>query len=204
MVFPTLEEEQKLWDKGYKYVCGVDEVGRGCFAGPVVVGAVIFPVGCGLIEGVADSKLLKASKRDILAPKIKENALSWSIAEVGVEVINEVGIGRATQLAFMEAVKNLSTPPDFVLIDAFYISDLIREIQKPLKDGDKISYSISAASIIAKVYRDTLMENLHKDYPDYNFAKHKGYGTKEHREAIRNYGLTELHRTSFNLGKLLD
>lgn len=203
MIFPTLDIEQSLWDKGYHYIAGIDEVGRGCFAGPVVVGAVIFPKDCDLLEGVADSKLLKPRQREKLAEKIKEFSKSWAIAEISVRDINKVGIGKATQMAFRKAVKSLDTRPDFVVIDAFYINHLNRKRQKPIKDGDKICVSISAASIIAKVYRDKLMKQLHKKYPKYGFAKHKGYGTKQHQEAIRKYGLTRIHRKSFNLQKFL-
>ncbi len=203
MVLPTLEIEQKLWKKGFKFVCGIDEVGRGCFAGPVVAGAVVFPPNCDLLEGVADSKLLKPRQREKLAEKIKELALVWAIGEIGVSDINKCGIGKATQMAFRKAIKNLDKNPDFVLIDAFYIKHLNRKKQNAVKNGDKICASISAASIIAKVYRDKLMKNLHKKYPKYGFARHKGYGTKEHQSALQKYGLTKIHRRSFNLEKFL-
>lgn len=203
MVYPTLDIEKSLWNCGYSMICGLDEVGRGCFAGPVVVGAVIFPINCELIAGVADSKLLKPSQREDLAVKIKNQAVCWSVAEISVEDINQVGIGKATQLAFLKAIQTLKKSPDFVLIDAFFVNNFDRKIQRPIKDGDKICASISAASIIAKVYRDELMVKLDSDYPDYGFAKHKGYGTKAHQEAIKKHGLTKLHRTSFNLSKFL-
>lgn len=203
MITPTLKIEHHLWDCGYRYIAGLDEVGRGCFAGPVVVGAVIFPKNFQIIEGLADSKLLKPKQREKLAVLIKEQAASWSIAETGVAAINKVGIGKATQMAFRKAIKNLSTRPDFIVIDAFYVKHLSRKRQKPVKDGDKICASISAASIIAKVYRDKLMKKLAKKYPKYGFAKHKGYGTKVHQEALKKYGLTRIHRKSFNLEKFL-
>ncbi len=203
MVFPTLEIETSLWTSGYNFIAGLDEVGRGCFAGPVVVGAVIFPKGAKLIQGVADSKLLKPQVREELSVKIKELALCWSIGEVGVPEINKVGIGKATQMAFLKAIKLLSQAADFVLIDAFFVDNFDRKIQRPIKDGDKICASISAASIIAKVYRDNLMTKLHESFPNYGFAKHKGYGTKEHQEAIRKFGLSEMHRKTFNLSKFL-
>jgi ribonuclease HII len=203
MIFPTLEIEQSLWNSGYNFICGLDEVGRGCFAGPVVVGAVIFPKGCELIKGVADSKLLKPSIREKLAEQIKKCAAAWSIGEISVEDINKVGIGKATQMAFLKAIKVLATVPDYVLIDAFFVDNYDRSHQKPVKDGDKICASISAASIIAKVYRDGLMTNLHLKYPEYNFAKHKGYGTREHQAAIKKFGLSRIHRKSFNLEKFL-
>lgn len=203
MIFPTLDIEQSLWSKGYSYVCGVDEVGRGSFAGPVVVGAVVFPKDCQLIDGVADSKLLKPKTREKLAKKIKECALFWAVVEVGVADINKYGIGKATQKAFRKAIKLLEKSPDFVIVDAFYVKHLNRKRQKPIKDGDKICASIAAASIIAKVHRDKLMKKLSKKYPQYGFGKHKGYGTKLHQEALKKHGLSKIHRTSFNLEKFL-
>lgn len=201
MVTPTLKLEQSLWKRGYSLVCGLDEVGRGSFAGPVCVGAVIFPQGCEFIDGVMDSKLLKPRERERLELRIKNKALCWSVAEVGVSKISKMGIGKATQMAFRKAVKLLEKKPDFVLIDAFYIKHFNRKTQKAVKDGDEICTSISAASIIAKVYRDKLMKKLSKKYPKYGFGKHKGYGTKRHQEAIRKYGLSRIHRRSFDLVK---
>ncbi len=203
MIFPTFNIEKSLWQKGYYYIAGLDEVGRGAFAGSVVVGAVIFPKDIILPEGIADSKLLRPKKREKLAEEIKKQASAWSIAEISVSHINKLGIGKATQMAFRKSIKLLSKTPEFVLIDAFYIKHLSRKRQRPVKDGDKICASISAASIIAKVYRDKLMKKLHQKYPQYGFAKHKGYGTKSHQEAIKKYGLSRLHRKSFNLQKFL-
>lgn len=203
MITPSLDIEKSLRKSGYSYVCGLDEVGRGSFAGPVVVGAVIFPPSVELPDGIADSKLLKPRKREKLAGVIKEQALAWAIAEIGVSAINKVGIGKATQMAFRKALRLLPVQADFVLIDAFYVKHLNRKRQRPVKNGDKICVSISAASIIAKVYRDKLMKKLHKKYPQYGFAKHKGYGTKIHQEAIRKCGLSRIHRKSFDLNKFL-
>lgn len=203
MIFPTLNIETKLWKSGYSLVCGLDEVGRGSFAGPVVVGAVIFPVNSLLIEGVADSKLLKPRQREKLAGWIKGEAVSWAVAEIGVSVINRVGIGKATQMAFRKAIKSLDKRPEFVLIDAFYIKHLNRKRQNAIKDGDSLCASISAASIIAKVHRDKLMKKLHKKYPRYGFSRHKGYGTRKHQEAIRKFGLSKIHRKSFDLSRFL-
>lgn len=203
MVFPTLEEEKLLWQRGLKYICGIDEVGRGCFAGPVVVGAVIFSPECNLPEGIADSKLLKPRQRESLAKAIKESCQSWAIAEISVTTINKVGIGKATQMAFRKVVKLLDKNPDFILMDAFYIKHLNRKKQKAIVKGDQKVASISAASIIAKVYRDKLMKVIHKKYPLYGFAKHKGYGTKAHQAAIKKHGLSRIHRKSFNLEKFL-
>lgn len=203
MVYPTLNLEKELWDKGFSYVCGLDEVGRGCFAGPVAAGAVIFPSDVILPEGVADSKLLTSIQREKLAKQIKKAALAWSVAVIGVSCINKLGIGKATQMAFRKALRALSVQADYVLIDAFFVRHLDKNKQRPVKNGDKICASISAASIIAKVYRDELMVKLHKKYPHYGFAKHKGYGTRQHQEAIRKYGLSRIHRRSFNLSKFL-
>lgn len=203
MVLPTLDLEKKLWNSGYSRVCGLDEVGRGSFAGPVVVGAVIFSKDCIIPEGIADSKLLKPRQRERLAEAIKKCAKAWAVAEVSVSTINKVGIGKATQMAFRKAIKLLSKSPDFILIDAFYIRHLNKKKQNAVKNGDKICASISAASIIAKVYRDKLMKKLGKIYPQYGFGKHKGYGTKKHQEALKKYGLSKLHRTSFDLGRFI-
>lgn len=199
MITPTLKLEESLWIKGFHRIAGLDEVGRGCFAGPVVVGAVVFPKDFQMIDGLADSKLLKPRQREKLTESIKKQALAWSVAEISVTAINKVGIGKATQMAFRKAIKSLKKSPDFILIDAFYIKNLNRKRQRAVKDGDKICASISAASIIAKVYRDNLMKKLHKKYPRYGFAKHKGYGTKMHQEAIKKYGLSKVHRKSFDL-----
>ncbi len=203
MIFPTLKFEEELWDNGYKFVCGMDEVGRGAFAGPVVVGAVVFPKDVVLPVGLADSKLLKPKERERLSEEIKEVAMDWVIAEISVRDINQVGIGKATQMAFRKALRQCSVQADYVLIDAFYVKHFNRKKQKPIKGGDKICASISAASIIAKVHRDKLMVGLHKKYPQYGFSKHKGYGTLEHREALKKYGLSRVHRKSFNLDRFL-
>lgn len=203
MIYASLDLESQLWEKGYNLVCGIDEVGRGCFAGPVVAGAVVFSSKCMLPEGIADSKLLTPKERKRLAEEIKKVAQFYAIAEICVSCINKFGIGMATQMAFRKAVKLLKINPDFFLIDAFFIRHLNRKKQQAVKNGDKLCASIAAASIIAKVYRDELMSKLHLDFPHYRFDKHKGYGTKLHQEAIKKYGLSKLHRTSFNLGKFL-
>ncbi len=203
MIFATTDFEQKLWQKGFNLVCGIDEVGRGCFAGPVVVGAVIFPKDFDQYKGIADSKLLTEPQRKNLADHIKKLSLDWAIGEVGVDIINKVGIGKATQLAFAQVVKQLQNFPEHILIDAFYINEIEKKIQSPIKKGDQLSISIAAASIIAKVYRDELMKKLSKQFPNYLFEQNKGYGTKAHRELMKKYGISPLHRTSFNLEKFL-
>lgn len=201
MVFASLNFESKLWDSGKTLICGIDEVGRGCFAGPVVIGAVVFSKKDNIPEGLADSKLLKPTERVRLSKLIQESASCFAIAEIDVNTINRVGIGEATQIGFRKVLTLLTKKPDHLLIDAFLIKDISKEIQTPIIHGDRLSASIAAASIIAKVYRDDLMVQLDKQYPGYGFSKHKGYGTKEHQEAIHSFGLSKLHRTSFNLSK---
>lgn len=218
VILPNFAEETKLWDKGYKYIIGVDEVGRGAFAGPVTVAAVVFECETDEITnlGINDSKLLRPKKREILSSLIKENCLSYSIATVGVPTINKLGIGKATNMAFRIALskiqKKLNHSDDtyyysdnkFVLIDGLqvkYLRGFGLKNQKAIIKGDRISISIAAASIIAKVHRDNLMIELSKKYSQYGFGEHKGYGTKAHQTAIRQHGLSKIHRTSFNLQK---
>ncbi|EKD57332.1 MAG: ribonuclease HII [uncultured bacterium] len=202
MIESSLDEEKALWKKGYKYIAGIDEVGRGSWAGPLVVGAVILPTNFIIPTGFADSKHVKPAKRREFAAYIYERIKTYSIAEVPVAIINKLGIGKATHIGFRKAIRLLSTKPDYLLIDAFYIRHVNRKNQKAIVHGDEKSASIAAASIIAKVYRDNLMKNLAKKYPLYLFAKHKGYGTTSHQNAIRKYGFSQVHRRSFNLSFL--
>lgn len=203
MIYANFSIENSLWSQGFNLVCGIDEVGRGCFAGPLVAGAVVFPSGLEQVKGIADSKLLSPKKRQKLSEEIKQKALGFGIGEVPVEVIDKRGIMQATQFAFYLAYKNLSMVCDFFLVDAFPLKFISSKNQKPLLSGDKISASIAAASIIAKVYRDNLMEKLHLDFPKYGFDRHKGYGTLFHRQMIKKFGLSSLHRKSFKLDKFL-
>lgn len=198
---PTFAEEINLWNKGFKYIAGVDEVGRGCFAGPVVTAAVILSPNFTSSKPINDSKKLTPKIRTELAEVIKQQALAFAISEISVGVINKLGIAQATQQSFRQAIKLLPKRPDFILIDAFYINQLSRQNQKPIVHGDALSISIAAASIIAKVYRDELMTKLHAKFKQYDFATNKGYGTQKHREAIGKFGLCRLHRTSFDLSK---
>lgn len=204
MNLPTFEHESQFWSRGLRYVAGVDEVGRGCFAGPVVAAAVVLPSNFTATSEINDSKLLTPKKRIKLAAIIKKHALAFSIAEIPVSTINEIGVGKAAQAAFTKAILGLTHAPEHILIDAFRIISLDPKIQTPIIHGDRISISIAAASIIAKVYRDELMERLHEKYEVYDFFRNKGYGTKRHREAIGKFGLTDIHRTSFNLSKFLE
>lgn len=196
---PNFSEEKKLWQAGFANIAGVDEVGRGAFAGPVVAAAVILPKDFQIPPGFADSKQVKPKKRKQLAELIKKEAKAYYIAEVGVSKINKLGLGKAAHIAFRKSLKDLNPKADFVLIDAFYIRHLNRKNQKPIIKGDTKSASIAAASILAKVYRDDLMKKLGKIYPQYGFGKHKGYGTKVHQAAIKKFGLSRIHRKSFNL-----
>lgn len=203
MVSPTLNLEKSLWSKNYKYICGIDEVGRGSWAGPLVVAGVILPRDFPLPEDLADSKLVKPLKRKILSEVIKQQSTGFYISQISPKIIDRVGITEATQLAFRQVASRIRPLPHFVLIDAFYIKHFNRKKQQPVIGGDKACASIAAASIIAKVYRDELMKKLHKKYPNYGFAKHKGYGTKDHQQAIKTNGFSKVHRRSYNLGFLL-
>lgn len=196
MVLPSLDIETSLWQKGHSKIVGIDEVGRGSWAGPMVAAGVIFPQDFQIPDGLADSKLLKARERERLAIIITSQS-RFAIQEVSVATIDKIGIGKATNFLFKKIVKNLN--PDFCLIDAFYIKYFPKRRQMAVKNGDKICASIAAASIIAKVYRDSLMRKLHFQYPHYGFGKHKGYGTKFHQQAIKDFGFTKIHRTSYHL-----
>lgn len=190
-----LKYENELLLKGYKYICGVDEVGRGPLAGPVVCAAVIMPLG-DLIDGVDDSKKLSEKKRKALSRLITEKAVACNICRVEPEVIDEINILEATKLCMKNAVEGLSVKPDFVLTDGNMTLDIAVPQQSIVK-GDALSYSIGAASIVAKVFRDALMEEYDKVYPEYAFAKNKGYGTRAHIEGIKRAGICAVHRRSF-------
>ena len=187
--------ENCAYEKGYNYVCGVDEAGRGPLCGPVVAAAVILPKDMHL-EGVNDSKKLTEKKREKLYDDIMENAVAVGIGMSDIDVIEELNILGATKQAMKEAISNLSVKADYVLIDGN--QDINIDIDRQtVVSGDAKSESIAAASIIAKVTRDRMLRQYDKVYPEYGFAKHKGYGTKAHIEAIKEYGLTPIHRPSF-------
>lgn len=191
----TYELEAQLSENGYSPVCGVDEAGRGPLCGPVVAAAVILPEGL-VIEGLNDSKKLTEKKREQLYDLICSNAVAYSIAMASVEEINETNILSATLLAMRRAIDGLSVKAGAALIDG----NIVRDFQLPaypVIHGDAISPSIAAASILAKVTRDRLCLELDKEYPQYGIAKHKGYGTKDHRDALRKYGPAPIHRTLF-------
>lgn len=199
MVLPSLKIETSLWQCGHKYIVGMDEVGRGSWAGPLVVAGVILPSDFVIPQGLADSKLVKPHLRQKLSKIIHAKAISTKIVEIPSKTIDRIGVGLATHLAFRRIAKTISPSPDFCLIDAFYIKYFNRKKQMAVKNGDKVCASISAASIIAKVYRDNLMRRLHFKFPNYGFGKHKGYGTTLHQTAIKKFGLTNIHRASYNL-----
>ena len=191
---PNLEFEKEIWAKG-KIPAGVDEAGRGPLAGPVVAAAVVLPDGCE-ISGLDDSKKLSQSKREKLSEEIKALALSYAVGIVEPEEIDKINILRAALLAMEISVKKLTTKPDYLLIDGNQRTSLML-MQETIVKGDSKSCSIAAASILAKVTRDSIMEEYHSIYPEYNFKGHKGYPTKEHYEAIKTHGPCAIHRKTF-------
>lgn len=196
----TFEYEKQAMAEGFKVVCGVDEAGRGPLCGPVCAAAVILPLDCE-IEGINDSKKLSEKKRDLLFDIIKEKALAYSVVMVDAETIDEINILQATFKAMREAVEGLSVKPDIALIDGNGKPGLSIQ-ERTLIKGDAKSISIAAASILAKVTRDRYCLEMDKKYPEYQFAKHKGYGTKLHYEMIAQYGICPEHRKTF-LKKIL-
>lgn len=196
------QSEKEYYEKGYEYIAGVDEVGRGPLAGPVCAAAVILPKGL-ILDGVDDSKKISEKKRELLYDIIIENAVAWATAFVDAETIDEINIRNATHLAMQRAADALSVKADFLLVDGndkipFYNVDCDYIVK-----GDAKFECIAAASIVAKVTRDRFMRKMDSVYPNYGFAKNKGYGTMEHMLAIREKGMTPLHRRSFMTDKVL-
>ena len=192
---PDYSIENALHNEGYKLVCGVDEAGRGPLCGPVFAAACILPNGL-FIEGLNDSKKLTEKKREKLYDIIKEEAIAYCIASASVEEIDELNILEADLLAMRRAIDGLGVKADFALIDG----NIARDFQIPAKaivKGDATSMSIAAASVLAKVARDRICIDLDREYPEYGIAKHKGYGTKDHMEALRKYGPSPIHRKKF-------
>lgn len=187
------EYERQMQQAGYKLIAGIDEAGRGPLAGPVVVASVIMPLD-NPIEGVNDSKKLSAKKRDILYDKIIEQALDFHVAVVSAQTIDEINILNATKQGMLECIESLKQV-DCVLIDAVKLNVDVKTVS--IVHGDALSYSIAAASIVAKVTRDRLMQDYDKQYPHYDFAKHKGYGTAEHIRLLKEHGPCPIHRRSF-------
>ncbi len=198
---PDFTYEKAAMESGFKLICGVDEAGRGPLAGPVCAAAVILPQDTE-IEGLNDSKKLSEKKREALYDIIKEKAVAYSIAYGTLEEIEEFNILEATFIAMNRAIEGLETKPDFALIDGNRVPKGIKIPCETVVKGDAKSSSIAAASILAKVTRDRLLLEYDEQYPQYNFKKHKGYGTKEHTDLILEYGPCPIHRMSF-LKKLL-
>jgi ribonuclease HII len=197
--FPTLEFERNLWNDGFTRIAGIDEAGRGAWAGPVAAAAVILPANPSLtlsLNRVRDSKLMTPLARETWAPRIKECAVGWGVGFASAEEIDTLGIVPATKLAAMRALEDLL--PDFLLTD--YL--IFREIDLPqtaLVKGDQRSLSVAAASVLAKTARDAMMRELDSQYPGYGFARHKGYGTRLHQEALKKLRRCEIHRKSFSI-----
>lgn len=188
--------ERKLWSQGIEVLAGIDEVGRGPLAGPVVAAAVVMPPNR-KIRGVDDSKVLSAARREELVIEIRRRAIAIGIGAASCREIDRINILRATALAMSRAVRNLRRDPDHLLVDGLPVPELGLDRQTAVVDGDSLCHSIACASIVAKVCRDRLMQRLATRYPQYGWERNKGYGTPEHREALREHGFTRHHRLSF-------
>ena len=196
---PTLQYELPLWQQGFLAVAGIDEAGRGCWAGPVTAGAVILPADPGILErlsGVRDSKLMTPAEWDAVFSLIPGEARAWAVGEADSAEIDRLGILNATRLAMKRAIAALPLRPDHLLIDYVRLHDVTIP-QIGIAHGDMVSLSIAAASVMAKVTRDREMEALAEQYPEYGFEKHKGYGTKQHQEALARFGPCPIHRMTF-------
>lgn len=189
--------EQALWDRGFTRVAGLDEAGVGPLAGPVIAAAVFFPPGLA-IAGVNDSKKLSPARREELSALIRKNAVAWAVGQASPREIDEINILQASLLAMRRAVGKLRPFPDHLLIDARRLEEISLP-QTSIIRGDSASFTIAAASIIAKTCRDELMLKLDEEYPDYGFRQHKGYPTRHHREVLQRLGPTPAHRLSFSL-----
>ena len=197
---PTLEFEEALWKQGFFHVAGIDEAGRGCWAGPVTAGAVILPADAemlSVLKGARDSKMMTPAERERMYSVITEHAVTWAVGEADNNEIDRVGILNATKNAMKRAVAALDPEPVHLLIDYVRLHDVTIP-QTGIKHGDAVSLSIACASILAKVTRDRWMtETAARLYPEYGFDRHKGYGTKQHQAALAEYGPCPLHRLSF-------
>ena len=193
-----LSLENKLHAAGINHLAGVDEAGRGPLAGPVVAAAVVFPQGV-YIKGINDSKLLSPSRREELYTRIFIEADSIGVGQSSPQEIDQINILQASLLAMKRALENLTAMPDYILVDGLHVIPDYPVHQEALVKGDRRSFSVAAASIIAKVERDRLMVNYHQTYPEYGFERHKGYPSKAHRIAIKKYGYCDIHRRSFKV-----
>jgi ribonuclease HII len=202
---PGLHLEQNLWSQGYQFVGGMDEAGRGAWAGPVMAALVILPADSGIgltLAGVRDSKTMSALQRERAALTIQSVALAWSLGEASAAEIDELGILPATRLAFSRAIQHVSILPDFLLLDYIHWPGL-KNPHLILKKGESQSLSIAAASVLAKTTRDRRMVSLDERVPGYSLARHKGYGTRIHAEALERLGVSDIHRKRFSIpGKL--
>ncbi|HAE59456.1 MAG TPA: ribonuclease HII [Anaerolineae bacterium] len=199
---PGLHLEQALWAQGYKFIGGMDEAGRGAWAGPVLAGLVILPADPGIrltLAGVRDSKKMTALQRSRAAPAIKSVALAWSVGTASSAEIDEIGILPATRLAFSRAIKNANILPEYLLMDYIHWPGL-KNPHQMMPRGESQSLSIAAASVLAKTTRDQMMVMLDGQYPGYSLARHKGYGTAIHAEALRQLGTCDIHRKSWLIG----
>ena len=190
------EHENELREKGFKTICGIDEAGRGPLAGPVVIASVIMPANS-MIEGVNDSKKISEKKREKIYDQILEEAVSYGIAIIGQDEIDEINILNATKKGLTVSLQELTEKPDLIVVDALNGIDTMGIPYESIIKGDAKCYSIAAASILAKVTRDRIMREWDKVYPEYGFEKHKGYGTAAHIAAIKEHGLCPIHRRSF-------
>ena len=190
------EHENELRNKGFKTICGIDEAGRGPLAGPVVVASVIMPANS-MIEGVNDSKKISEKKREKIFDQILQEAVSYGIAIIGQDEIDEINILNATKKGLTVSLQELTEKPDLIVVDALSGIDTMGIPYESIIKGDAKCYSIAAASILAKVTRDRIMREWDKVYPEYGFEKHKGYGTAAHIAAIKEHGLCPIHRRSF-------
>lgn len=198
----NLKFEKELYEEGYTLIAGVDEVGRGPLAGPVVASCVIMPKGI-YIEGVTDSKKISPKKRKILKEEILNKCVAVSTIFIDENIIDEINIYEATKVAMLKAINEISVKPEYVLIDAMPLEFDIPH--KSIIKGDELSFSIACASIIAKEARDDFMDELDKIYPEYGFKQNKGYPTKAHREALIKYGITKVHRKTYGpVKKVID
>jgi ribonuclease HII len=194
---PTTKREVELWDKGYLKIAGIDEAGRGAWAGPVVAAAVVIDKNHKTLNDITDSKLLSPKKRVELYEIVTENVSDFGVGIVDHITIDKIGILNATKLASKQAVEMLKSSPDYLLTDALDLKDYVDIFHEAHIKGDQKIYSISCASIIAKVTRDNIMESLDGGYERYAFGKHKGYGTKLHMEKLDEFGVSDIHRKSY-------
>jgi len=201
--FPDLSFEQAFWQTGLTRLAGIDEAGRGAWAGPVSAGVVILPADLQLVEklhGVRDSKQMTPQQRKEWAPRIQQACLDWAVGFASAEEIDAIGILPATRLAVTRAIQFLSIEPDHLITDYLLLPDLSTP-QTSLIKGDQRSLSVAAASVLAKTSRDALMQQLGPEFSQYGFANHKGYGTPQHQKAIHLHGMSAIHRRSFDLLK---